>query len=99
MLEFENDFYLRQMRAPRNQEAFVTLVREIAEFPWRIRMVSSRSGAPRVETTRRAEPASGERKLPAGETQDSTPNPAGTGGVAQSPIVKKSLDIFRGRLV
>jgi len=109
LLEFRNDFCCRQMKSARKQEAFLAVVREVSRAPWKLRMESAENGHPLAGI-----PLSGSLKTPSvtpplglpesargsslKEPPKAAPQP-GQEGISKSPIVKKSLDLFNGRLV
>ena len=87
------------------------LVQDVTRAPWRVRMVPAGAEPSQGEKGRARTGAEGGAAR-AGERQAAragTPAPpspegspkgtAGKGGVAQSAIVKKSLDLFDGRLI
>jgi DNA polymerase-3 subunit gamma/tau len=93
------EFHLRQMRAEANQQALVDVVRDVTGAPWRIRLQPASGGGARVVVP---SPSPGSSASPGGPPPVSggnQPGGSGTGEIARSPIVKKSLDLFNGRIV
>lgn len=111
LLEFRNEFYYRQMKSGRKQDALLEVVREVSRASWKLRMDQGGNGqdspAPGI-------PLGGSLKSPAASATPSArsgrppstsrealapPAKPGQDGISKSPIVKKSLDLFNGRLV
>ena len=118
LLEFRNDFYLRQMKSAQRQEAFLEVVREVARAPWKLRMEKAGNGqeaSGRSPAGSSGIPLGGSLKAPSAlsavspsgtdvasapapkEAQKPAPSPQE--GIAKSAIVKKSIELFNGRLV
>ncbi len=115
ILELRNEFYFRQMKSPARQEALLNLVREVSRTPWKIRMECEGrpplllKREPQAVTgegsySSACPPTPGEgaalRFSPGeGGRSASPPSPAAGEGISRSPIVLKSVDLFKGRLV
>jgi DNA polymerase-3 subunit gamma/tau len=89
---FSNDFYLRQMKLPRRQQLLEELVREVTREPWRLRL--------ELRAERGAGSGEGERSA-SREPPPPAPKAGGEGrrSLADDPLVRKSIEIFNGRLV
>jgi DNA polymerase-3 subunit gamma/tau len=85
VLGFGNEFYHRQMKLPRRLEVCERVVREVTAQPWKIRMELHAAPPP-------AAASGAERPRP-------ELRPAGSRGLAEEPLVKKSIELFNGRLV
>jgi hypothetical protein len=91
LLEIKNPFYLRQMKSPAKQQALLEVVHQVTGAPWKVSVTS-------------APPAGGSATPPPGaedpaKAQEPPPAAGPSEGLSTNPIVKKSLDLFGGRLV
>jgi DNA polymerase-3 subunit gamma/tau len=110
-VDFHDEFFQRQMVVPRRQKAFEEVVHQVTQAPWHFVMeYRARStapaggpaavdggGSPSVAATRgaaRAAPASPPPRDEAARTQDDSSAP-----ITDHPLVQKSLDLFKGRIV
>jgi DNA polymerase-3 subunit gamma/tau len=113
LIEFKNDFSLRQMKSGRKQDAFLEVVREVARAPWKLQMDKTGSGQMPARTPSGIR-LGGSLKAPASlstphagdaaagsapTSRDAQPASGLQEGIARSALVKKSIDLFKGRLV
>jgi len=109
-VELHSEFYFRQMKAPARQEVFLGLVRDVSRFAWKAMLRHEGKtivAAPGLTST--PSPPSGVVREPLAPTPvvASPPVPApGDGassakgdGISKNPVVKKSVELFSGRLV
>jgi hypothetical protein len=102
IVEVENEFYLRQMKTSARQEAFLSVVREVTGAPWKVR-VEQGTRVARAAGAVEAAPGPGPSGQGAsGGTEGARAAPASpprSEGISKNPIVRKSVDLFGGRLV
>ncbi len=107
-VEIRNEFCFRQMKAANRQESFLGLVREVAGYPWKAlirhegKVITATPPLDRpgpLGPTGGQEPRQG--RISEGPGTETLPksHPANGEGISRSPVVKKSVELFGGRLV
>ncbi|MBI4603048.1 MAG: DNA polymerase III subunit gamma/tau [Planctomycetes bacterium] len=107
-IQIRDEFYFRQLRSGARQEAFLALVRDVSGMPWKLRL--EHGGKVLNAALSPAGPAGlpGAQDAPAGPTPAPAPAPPGPArgpgpqageGISRDPIVRTSVDLFKGRLV
>ena len=111
-LDFHDEFFQRQMAAPRRQKAFEEVVHGVTGAPWRFVMEYSAqptaAGTPQGSATRGSrvppvvarEPVAFEGTASA-PTREASPRSAEEASreLTEHPLVQKSIDLFKGRIV
>jgi hypothetical protein len=101
LLRFGNEFFYRQMRSPRRQQILEAVVRDVTGEPWKARMElgapppdSPPPDSPPPDSPPPAPDADEER----GSGEEPVP-PAPAEPLSRHPLVKKSIELFNGKLV
>lgn len=92
----DSEFHLRQLREPHRTQNIQTLVSEVTGARWRMRLDLDASGGKIGDPPPPAPGGAPAQRHPSRPSEERSTN---GGAIREDPVVKKSIDLFKGKII